>query len=90
LLVCQTHFLFKNIECLCLYIKGNKEDKYDDREVPERVGKEFANANGFEYFLETSALNSTNVDSLFHEVAHRLTQDMRENEERYKFQHLQI
>ena len=83
-MVCQTRFLFK---ILNVYnFEGNKEDKYDEREVPERVGKEFADANCFEYFLETSALNSTNVDSLFHEVAHRLTQDMRENEERYEFQ----
>lgn len=30
---------------------GNKVDKGDEREVPERIGKNFADANGFDYFL---------------------------------------
>ncbi|KAK0417435.1 hypothetical protein QR680_013008 [Steinernema hermaphroditum] len=37
---------------------GNKVDKDDEREIPERIGKSFADANGFEYFLETSALGN--------------------------------
>jgi GTPase SAR1 family protein len=51
---------------------GNKVDKEDEREVPERIAKNFADANGFDYFLETSALDATNVDTLFQEVATRL------------------
>ncbi|VDN52274.1 unnamed protein product [Dracunculus medinensis] len=62
---------------------GNKVDKEDEREVPERVGRSFAEANIFDYFLETSALDATNVDTLFHEVATRLTCDMKKNDERY-------
>lgn len=62
---------------------GNKCDKEEEREVPLHIGQAFAESNGFAYFLETSALNSTNVDQLFHEVAARLTQDMKTNESRY-------
>jgi hypothetical protein len=58
-------------------------DKEDEREVPERIGKNFADANGFDYFLETSALDATNVDTLFQEVATRLTNDMKLTDERY-------
>ncbi|KAH7731890.1 RAB family member [Aphelenchoides avenae] len=62
---------------------GNKVDKEDEREVPERVGRNFGEANGFDYMLETSALDATNVDQLFHEVATRLTNDMKKNDDRY-------
>lgn len=58
-------------------------DKDEEREVPERVGKNFADANGFDYFLETSALDATNVDALFQEVATRLTNEMKVNDDRY-------
>lgn len=50
--------------------------------MPERIGKNFADANAFDYFLETSALDATNVDTLFHEVATRLTNDMKKSDER--------
>uniref|UniRef100_A0A914RLZ2 Uncharacterized protein n=1 Tax=Parascaris equorum TaxID=6256 RepID=A0A914RLZ2_PAREQ len=40
---------------------GNKVDKEDEREIPERIGKNFADANAFDYFLETSALDATNL-----------------------------
>lgn len=85
-------FLFlwwlKNIGLVVINIKsfifsGNKIDKEDEREVPGRVGKNFADANAFDYFLETSALDATNVDTLFHEVATRLTNDMRKSDERW-------
>ncbi|CAG9538907.1 unnamed protein product [Cercopithifilaria johnstoni] len=62
---------------------GNKIDKEDEREVPERIGKNFADSNAFDYFLETSALDATNVDTLFHEVATRLTNDMKKNDGRH-------
>lgn len=60
-------------------------DKEDEREIPERIGKNFADANAFDYFLETSALDATNVDTLFQEVATRLTSDMKKSDERYAF-----
>uniref|UniRef100_A0A915J6V9 Ras-related protein Rab-30 n=1 Tax=Romanomermis culicivorax TaxID=13658 RepID=A0A915J6V9_ROMCU len=59
---------------------GNKCDKLEEREIPLKVGENFAEANGFAHFLETSALNSTNVDNLFSEVAAKLAQDMKQNE----------
>ncbi|KAI6177190.1 Ras-related protein Rab-30 [Aphelenchoides bicaudatus] len=62
---------------------GNKVDKEDDREVPERIAKNFADANGFDYFLETSALDATNVDTLFQEVATRLATDMKNSDSQY-------
>ncbi|KAI1726108.1 ras family domain-containing protein [Ditylenchus destructor] len=62
---------------------GNKVDKEDEREVPERVGQNFADSNGFDYFVETSALDATNVDSLFQEVATRLTNEMKVSDDRY-------
>ncbi|VDK28720.1 unnamed protein product, partial [Anisakis simplex] len=66
---------------------GNKVDKEDEREIPERIGKNFGDANAFDYFLETSALDATNVDRLFHEVAMRLTNDMKRSDERCSIPH---
>ncbi|VDO93759.1 unnamed protein product [Soboliphyme baturini] len=62
---------------------GNKCDKTEEREIPVAIGQEFAQRNGFDYFLETSALNSANVDVLFTEVAGRLIQDVRTYESKY-------
>ncbi|CAJ0599269.1 unnamed protein product [Cylicocyclus nassatus] len=62
---------------------GNKVDKGDEREVPERIGQDFSEMNGFDYFLETSALDATNVDNLFEHVARRLTDDMKATDQRY-------
>ncbi|RCN29387.1 Ras family protein, partial [Ancylostoma caninum] len=62
---------------------GNKVDKGDEREVPERIGQDFSEVNGFDYFLETSALDATNVDNLFEHVARRLTNDMKATDQRY-------
>ncbi|KHJ95970.1 hypothetical protein OESDEN_04067 [Oesophagostomum dentatum] len=45
--------------------QSNKVDKGDEREVPERIGQDFSEVNGFDYFLETSALDATNVDNLY-------------------------
>ncbi|CAL2036457.1 unnamed protein product [Caenorhabditis brenneri] len=61
---------------------GNKVDKGDEREVPERIGRDFSDVNHFDYFLETSALDATNVDQLFEQVATRLTNDMKITDER--------
>lgn len=56
--------------------------------MPERVGKNFGEANGFDYMLETSALDATNVDQLFHEVATRLTNDMKKHDDRYPYKRI--
>ena len=50
--------------------------------MPERVGQNFADSNGFDYFVETSALDATNVDALFQEVATRLTNEMKISDNR--------
>ena len=59
---------------------GNKLDRADDREVPTSIGQTFADGNTFEYFVETSALNATNVDRLFVEVAGKLTTELKASE----------
>lgn len=46
---------------------GNKCDK--DREIEYETGEQFARANGFDLFMETSALHSDNVDQLFTHIA---------------------
>ncbi|XGW16920.1 hypothetical protein V3C99_001948 [Haemonchus contortus] len=56
---------------------GNKVDGVQDREVPTVVARDFAAANRFDYFIETSALDSTNVDVLFQQVAQRLRDELR-------------
>ncbi|KAK6055239.1 Ras family protein [Cooperia oncophora] len=51
---------------------GNKTDKIHEREVPMIAARDFAVANHFDYFVETSALDATNVDLLFKQVARQL------------------
>lgn len=46
---------------------GNKCDK--EREIPEYVARSFAENNSFHIFMETSALDSENVEKLFHQIA---------------------
>jgi Ras-related protein Rab-30 len=50
--------------------------------VPTHIGQAFADGNSFEHFVETSALNATNVDQLFVEVASKLTAELKANERR--------
>uniref|UniRef100_A0A0K0D3Y4 Ras-related protein Rab-30 n=1 Tax=Angiostrongylus cantonensis TaxID=6313 RepID=A0A0K0D3Y4_ANGCA len=56
---------------------ANKLDKFCDRQVPMRIGRGFSAVNGFECFVETSALDSTNVNFLFEYVARRLRDHMK-------------
>lgn len=62
---------------------GNKVDKEDERDIPTHIGVTFAAANSFDYFIETSAVDSTNVNSLFQEVANRLAAAAKQNEQRF-------
>nr|CAD2185231.1 unnamed protein product [Meloidogyne enterolobii] len=62
---------------------GTKVDKEEEREVPTHIGESFAAANNFDYFVETSAASSENVEILFQEVATRLATEMRKDETRY-------
>ena len=50
-----------------------------NREVPERIGQDFADRHDMR-FLETSAKDSENVETLFHEIAQDLTREAREND----------
>ncbi|KAG5684419.1 hypothetical protein PVAND_013653 [Polypedilum vanderplanki] len=54
---------------------GNKTDR-DDREIPVRVGEEFAKAHDM-YFLETSSKQGENVEKLFYEIAAELIEQAR-------------
>lgn len=54
-------------------ILGNKADREEDREIPSHIAQTFAATNGFDYFVETSAISSENVETLFQEVATQLT-----------------
>ncbi|PIO66236.1 Ras family protein [Teladorsagia circumcincta] len=56
---------------------GNKADKIHDREVPVMIARDFAAANHFHYFVETSALDNTNVDVLFQQIARRLRDNLK-------------
>ncbi|KAI1695612.1 ras family domain-containing protein [Ditylenchus destructor] len=56
---------------------GTKVDQKDERIIPKSVGQKFADSNGFDYFVEISALDGTNVDALFQEVATRLRNEMK-------------
>ena len=49
---------------------GNKSDR-PDREIQMAIGKQFADESGMP-FLETSAKNSENIDSLFLQLAKTL------------------
>lgn len=49
---------------LVIILIGNKSDLEDQREVPTEDAKEFAEAEGL-FFLETSALEATNVEEAF-------------------------
>lgn len=55
---------------------GNKTDR-DDREIPVRVGEEFAKAHDM-YFLETSSKQGENVEKLFYEIAAELIEQARQ------------
>lgn len=55
---------------------GNKTDR-DDREIPMRVGEEFAKQHDM-YFLETSSKQGENVERLFYEIAAELIEQARQ------------
>ncbi|XP_010523299.1 PREDICTED: ras-related protein RABA4a-like [Tarenaya hassleriana] len=54
-------------ENIVIILIGNKSDLEDQRDVPTEDAKEFAEKEGL-FFLETSALNATNVESAFSTV----------------------
>ncbi|CAN8251543.1 unnamed protein product [Cochlearia groenlandica] len=58
----------KNIVIILI---GNKSDLEDQRAIPTEDAKEFAEKEGL-FFLETSAFNSTNVESAFTTVLNEI------------------
>ncbi|KAJ7985576.1 hypothetical protein DPEC_G00353510 [Dallia pectoralis] len=52
---------------IVVMLVGNKSDLGTERSVPTEEAKDFAEKNGI-LFLETSALESTNVETAFHNV----------------------
>lgn len=60
-------------------IAGNKTDRAEAREVPTHIGQAFADRYEMK-FIETSAKEADNVDTLFLDIAMELTHDARERE----------
>ncbi|KAK6035025.1 Ras family protein [Cooperia oncophora] len=58
-------------ERVSVVLVGNKTDLRDARKVPQEVARTFAEQNGLS-FIETSALDSTNVEKAFTEVLTRI------------------
>ncbi len=52
---------------ICIMLVGNKCDLRHLREVPTEQAKDFAEKNGL-FFIETSALDATNVDLAFQTI----------------------
>lgn len=52
---------------ICIMLVGNKCDLRHLREVPTETAKDFAEKNGL-FFIETSALDATNVDLAFQTI----------------------
>ncbi|XP_077455408.1 ras-related protein Rab-25b [Stigmatopora argus] len=52
---------------IVVMLVGNKSDLDSERSVPSEEAKDFADKNGL-FFLETSALSSTNVEAAFNTV----------------------
>ena len=48
-----------------MILVGNKNDLQEERAVQKEEGEQFAQNNGIEYFLETSALSNDNVGLVF-------------------------
>lgn len=49
---------------------GNKCDK--ERDIPVHIAESYAKNNGFDIFMETSALEAENVEKLFYDIAEQL------------------
>ena len=66
----KTNVVFSNVWptlTLALFQVGNKSDLRHLRAVPTEEAKAFAEKNSLS-FIETSALDSTNVETAFHNI----------------------
>ena len=51
-----------------IFIVGNKIDKENERQVPNKDAKDFSLSRRTKYFTECSAKTGYNVNDIFHEV----------------------
>lgn len=73
-----------DIENIPLFLIGNKKDLEDEREVDEKIAREFANKNNFKFY-ETSAKTKENVDLTFQEMINTILNNyLKEKEEKNK------
>ena len=62
-------FLSTSPKTLAFYVVGNKLDLENQRQVSTIKGEQLAQKIGAKYFIETSALHRTNIDSLISIIA---------------------
>ena len=63
----------------CWIFPGNKNDRSNQREIPQYVGEDFGRRHDMK-FIETSAKEADNVEALFHDIARELIRQVRANE----------
>ena len=54
---------------MCRCLKGNKQDKEDERQVPAAQARDFGDRVGMLDVLETSAKENVNIDQAFLRLA---------------------
>lgn len=64
--ICNAELCYNSLTFLTL-VSGNKSDLRHLRSVPTEEAKGFAEKEGLS-FIETSALDSTNVETAFHNI----------------------
>jgi len=66
-----------NVNCSIILI-GNKLDKENNRVISTNEGEQFANENNL-LFMETSALQNTNIENIFHELTNDIYDKIKNN-----------
>ncbi|KAI0219546.1 Ras-related protein Rab-8B [Lamellibrachia satsuma] len=64
----------QNKEPVPVFIIGNKCDLQEQREVTPEMGEKMAESSYVHGFMETSALDNTNVPHAFHQLAQAMTE----------------
>lgn len=75
--------ILKNIFFLVLAVAANKVDLYENEQVEERLGREFADDIGA-YFKYTSAKLNSGVEDLFKELGKRVLVSINVKKTNYK------
>ena len=66
------------------YLIGNKSDLFDEREVDQKLIDDLEKNLGYKYY-PTSALNNSNIDSLFKDIAETLFKNYKEDKDQKAF-----